>query len=131
MATILFVDDSAYVRRMAAGALRRIGHDVVEAAGALAALSSAPAKADLVFTDLSLPDMDGAEFIARLRATPEFRFIPVIMLANPAQALLVQDGKAAHATGFILKPYTPEEIVSVAGRLLRPSGAPPAKEDHA
>lgn len=130
MATILFVDDSASVRRMAAGALRHLGHEVVEADGARAALSSAPAKADLVFTDLSLPDMDTVEFITRLRTMPGFRFIPVIMLANPAQASEVQEGMAAGATGFILKPYGPGEIVSVAGRLLRPGGsASAAKAD--
>jgi two-component system chemotaxis response regulator CheY len=130
VATILFVDDSASVRRMAAAALRRAGHEVVEADGGLSALAALPARADLVFTDLSLPDLDGAEFIARLRQTPGFRFIPLIMLANPAQAPQVQDGKAARATGFILKPFSPEDVVSVADRLLRPGGgAAAAKAD--
>lgn len=118
--TILSADDSASMRQMVRFTLQQAGFAVVEAADgreALDKLSSTPV--DLVITDLNMPVMDGLELIRNVRALPQFKFVPILMLTTEAQADKKQAGKAAGATGWIVKPFNPEQLVAVVNRVLR------------
>ena len=104
---------------MVAFTLREAGFAVVEAANgqeALAALS--PQKVDLIITDLNMPVMDGIEFIRNARKLPVARFTPILMLTTESQAEKKQQGKAAGATGWIVKPFHPGKLVDVIAKVL-------------
>jgi len=71
-----------------------------------------------VVTDLNMPNMDGITLIKELRAKPEFRFTPIIMLTTESQDSKKMEGKAAGATGWIVKPFQPEQLVTVTKKVL-------------
>ncbi len=116
---IMTVDDSASVRQMVGFTLRGAGYQVLEAVDgkdALAKLNGAAAH--MVVTDLNMPNMDGISLIRALRANPTYRFIPIIMLTTESQAQKKQEGKAAGATGWIVKPFNPEQLLAVVRKVL-------------
>ena len=118
--TILSADDSASMRQMVRFTLQQAGFAVVEATDgkdALDKLSGAPV--DLVITDLNMPVMDGLELIRNIRAMAQFKFVPILMLTTESQADKKQAGKAAGATGWIVKPFNPEQLIAVVNRVLR------------
>ncbi|MCP4752954.1 MAG: response regulator [Proteobacteria bacterium] len=118
--TILTVDDSASVRQMVAFTLKNEGYEIMEAVDGVDALAKLEEKpADMVLTDLNMPNMDGIELIKNLRANPNFKFIPIIFLTTESQAEKKQAGKAAGATGWIVKPFKPEQLVGVIRKVLR------------
>jgi two-component system chemotaxis response regulator CheY len=117
--TILTVDDSASIRQMVSFTLKDAGYEVLEAVDgrdALAKLSGGTAQ--MVLTDLNMPNMDGIELIRNLRANPSFKFMPIIMLTTESQAEKKQEGKAAGATGWIVKPFKPEQLLAVVKKVL-------------
>ncbi|TCK61936.1 response regulator [Seleniivibrio woodruffii] len=117
--TILTVDDSASIRQMVKFTLTKEGYAVVEASDGKDALAKiAGKKIDMVVTDLNMPNMDGITLIKELRAKPEFRFTPIIMLTTESQDSKKSEGKAAGATGWIVKPFQPEQLVSVTKKVL-------------
>ncbi|WP_277656075.1 response regulator [Seleniivibrio woodruffii] len=117
--TILTVDDSASIRQMVKFTLTKEGYAVVEASDGKDALAKiAGRKIDMVVTDLNMPNMDGITLIKELRAKPEFRFTPIIMLTTESQDSKKSEGKAAGATGWIVKPFQPEQLVSVTKKVL-------------
>lgn len=119
--TIMTVDDSASVRQMVAFTLRRAGHEVIEAAHGQEALATlGTTRADLVITDLNMPHMDGIELIRQLRAQAQYQYTPILMLTTESQPEKKQAGKAAGATGWIVKPFTPEQLVAVVNKVLPP-----------
>jgi two-component system chemotaxis response regulator CheY len=116
---VMTVDDSASVRQMVSFTLREAGYDVIEACDGLDAL----AKIDnpnlgLVVTDLNMPNMDGIELIRRLRATPTHKFTPIIMLTTESQGEKKMEGKNAGATGWIVKPFKPEQLIAVIKKVM-------------
>jgi two-component system chemotaxis response regulator CheY len=118
--TIMTVDDSASVRQMVSFTLRNAGYEVLEAADgqeAVAKLNGAPV--NMVITDLNMPNMDGIGLIRALRANPVCKFIPIIMLTTESQADKKQEGKAAGATGWIVKPFKPEQLIAVVKKVLK------------
>jgi two-component system chemotaxis response regulator CheY len=118
--TIMTVDDSASVRQMVAFTLTKAGHDVLEAAdGSLALAKLGATRADMVITDLNMPNMDGIELIRQLRALPQYKYIPIVMLTTESQADKKMAGKAAGATGWIVKPFTMEQLIAVVNKVLR------------
>lgn len=120
MRTILTVDDSPSIRQMVALTLSQRGHQIIEAADgreALAKLSSQPVH--LVITDLNMPNMDGIELIRNARTLPQCRFIPILMLTTESQPEKKMAGKAAGATGWIVKPFTREQLGAVVDKVLR------------
>ncbi|WP_243309882.1 response regulator [Fundidesulfovibrio agrisoli] len=119
MKTIMTVDDSASVRQMVAFTLKNAGYSVIEASDGKDALSKIGAKVDMVITDLNMPNMDGISLIKALRAMPACKFIPIIMLTTESQAGRKQEGKDAGATGWIVKPFKPEQLLSVVQKVLR------------
>jgi two-component system chemotaxis response regulator CheY len=117
--TVMTVDDSASVRQMVAFTLKQAGYDVVEASDgkeAISAIGSGPVH--MVVTDLNMPNMDGIALIRWLRAQPAYRFIPIIMLTTESQESKKQEGRTAGATGWIIKPFKQDQLLSVVKKVL-------------
>lgn len=118
--TILAVDDSASIRQMVTFTLKGAGYDVIEAVDGVDGLAKLDgADVGMVITDLNMPNLDGIGFIKKLRANPKTKFIPVIMLTTESQAEKKQAGKSAGATGWIVKPFKPEQLLGVVKKVLR------------
>ncbi|RJF83387.1 response regulator [Azospirillum cavernae] len=115
---ILTVDDSRTMRDMVSFTLRAAGYDVVEAPDGQAAMTAiAAAKVDLVITDLNMPVMDGLTLIRKLRAIPTHRSLPILMLTTEADEKKKAEGRSAGATGWIVKPFNPDKLVSVVQKV--------------
>ncbi|MBN2804592.1 MAG: response regulator [Deltaproteobacteria bacterium] len=118
--TILIVDDSASIRQMISFTLKKAGYNIVEAVdGADAMKKLATAKVNMVITDLNMPNMNGIELIKNIRKNSTCRFAPVIMLTTESQDSKKQEGKAAGATGWIVKPFKPDQLISVVKKVLK------------
>lgn len=118
--TILSVDDSASIRQMVSFTLKGAGYNVLEAVDGEDGLTKINgADVNMVITDLNMPKLDGIGFIKKIRANPKTKFIPVIMLTTESQAEKKQAGKAAGATGWIVKPFKPEQLLDVVKKVLR------------
>jgi two-component system chemotaxis response regulator CheY len=118
--TIMTVDDSASLRLMVSHVLRGGGYDVVEAVDGLDALSKLKGQEfHLILTDINMPNMDGLEFIRQLRALPPYKFIPIVLLTTESHPEKKQEGKAAGATGWIVKPFSPDQLLAVAKKVIR------------
>ncbi|MBN3564067.1 MULTISPECIES: response regulator [Aliamphritea] len=120
MATILVVDDSASLRNMVTFTLKQEGYQVVEAGNGQEALTKAKGgRFDLVLTDVNMPVMDGITLCSELRKLPTFKFTPVLMLTTESSADMKQQGKSAGATGWLVKPFNPEKLISTIKRVVR------------
>ncbi len=116
---IMTVDDSASIRQMVSFTLKDAGYEVVEAVDGQDALSKVNGQTlNMVITDLNMPNLDGIGLIKALREKPECKFIPIIMLTTESQAEKKQEGKAAGATGWIVKPFKPEQLIAVIKKVL-------------
>ena len=116
---IMTVDDSASVRQMVSFTLRDAGYEVVEAVDGQDALVKVDNQAlNIVITDLNMPNLDGIGLIRALRALPSCKFIPIVMLTTESQAEKKQEGKSAGATGWIVKPFKPEQLIAVVKKVL-------------
>jgi two-component system chemotaxis response regulator CheY len=115
---IMTVDDSASVRQMVAFTLRGAGYDVLEAVDGMDAQTKLSSPVHMVITDLNMPRMDGISLIRAIRQTPALRCIPVLMLTTESQQGKKEAGKAAGATGWIVKPFRPEQLLAVVKRVL-------------
>ncbi len=119
MASILAVDDSASMRQMVSFTLKDAGHSVIEAVDGVDALAKAKGgSVDLVVTDVNMPNMDGIALIKELRALPNFKFTPILMLTTESAADKKQEGKAAGATGWIVKPFNPDQLLNTIKKVL-------------
>ena len=116
---IMTADDSASVRQMVSFTLKGAGYEIVEAVDGQDALGKLNgAGVDMLLTDLNMPNMDGIELIKQARANARYKFMPIIMLTTESQAAKKQEGKAAGATGWIVKPFKPEQLVAVVKKVL-------------
>ncbi|MFO7277880.1 MAG: response regulator [Pseudomonadota bacterium] len=119
MARILAVDDSAAMRQMVGITLSGAGHEVEQAADGCEALALAERKKfDLVITDVNMPNMDGITLVRELRARPAYRYVPLLVLTTESTAQRKAEGKAAGATGWIVKPFNPERLIAVVARVI-------------
>jgi two-component system chemotaxis response regulator CheY len=117
--TALVVDDSCSVRQMVAYTLRQAGYEVLEGCDGADALEKlGEQRVSLIITDLNMPVMDGIEFIRCVRARPNGKFVPVLMLTTESQAEKKQQGKSAGATGWIVKPFHPEKLLQVVAKVV-------------
>lgn len=117
--TILTVDDSLSMQQILKDTLSDAGYSVITCSNGAEALSAFPKQpVDMVITDLNMPQMDGITLIARLRQLPAAQYIPIVMLTTESSADKKQQGKQAGASGWITKPFRPDQLVSVAERLL-------------
>ena len=116
---ILAVDDSASMRQMVAFTLKSAGFDVAEAEDGQAALDLAKTeKFKLVLADVNMPRMDGITLVRNLRGLAEYKFTPLLMLTTESTPEKKMEGKAAGATGWLVKPFNPEQLVATVQRVL-------------
>jgi len=119
MAKILAVDDSASMRQMVSFTLKGAGHDVIEACDGVEALGIAKGKSvDLVISDVNMPNMDGIALIAELRKLASYKFTPILMLTTESSTDKKMQGKSAGATGWIVKPFNPDQLLSTIKKVL-------------
>jgi len=120
--TVMIVDDSPSLRSVVKLALNTASFDVVEAGDGQEALEKlgAHAAVKLIICDVNMPRMDGLTFVRKLKAMPTHKFMPVVMLTTEAKADLVAEGKAAGAKAWMVKPFQPEQLISVVNQLLGP-----------
>ena len=117
--SILIVDDSASIRQMLGFTLRAAGYEVDEAVDGKDGLGKAQRKAyQLVFTDQNMPKMDGLSLIRALRAMPEYSRTPILMLTTESSDAMKAQGRAAGATGWLVKPFDPERLLEVIKKVL-------------
>ena len=116
---ILAVDDSASMRKMVHFTLSGAGYDVVQAVDGVEALEYARGHAvDIVLTDVYMTRMDGISLVKELRALPTYRFTPMLVLTTESSQEKKLEGKQAGATGWIVKPFNPEQLLATIARVL-------------
>ena len=119
MAQILAVDDSASIRQMVIFTLKGAGHTVTEANDGAQGLAKAKtAKFDVIISDVNMPNMDGLTMIRELRKLPQCKFTPILMLTTEAGGDKKAEGRAAGATGWIVKPFNPDKLLAVVNKVL-------------
>ena len=116
--TILTVDDSASVRQMVRFTLSEAGYSVIEAVDGKDALQKLVPEVRLVITDLNMPNLDGIGLIREIRKNPLRKGLPILMLTTESQESRKQEGKTAGATGWIVKPFTTQQILAVVKKVL-------------
>lgn len=116
---VLAVDDSATIRTSISFVLKEAGYEVIEAVDGVDGLAKAKDdKFNLVITDINMPNMDGIEMIKQLRSTEGYKFTPIIALTTESQDSKMQEGKAAGATGWIVKPFTSEKLLAIVKKII-------------
>ncbi|HEX9873941.1 MAG TPA: response regulator [Deferrimonas sp.] len=116
---IMAVDDSPSIRQMLSFTLKQAGYDVVEAVDGKDALAKFAAEnIQMLITDLNMPNMDGITLIREIRKNSANRFMPIIMLTTESQETKRQEGKAAGASAWIVKPFKPEQLLGVVRMVL-------------
>jgi len=119
MTDILIVDDSASMRQMVSFTLKGAGYDVVEAVDGVDALSKAKGKDfNIVVTDVNMPNMDGISLIRELRTLASYKFTPLLMLTTESDGTKKAEGKSAGATGWMVKPFNPEQLLATVQKVL-------------
>ena len=115
---ILAVDDSFSIRKSITFILSEAGYEITEAVDGVDGLEKAKAdKFNLILTDINMPNMDGIELIKQLRQTEGYKFTPIIALTTENQDSKMQEGKAAGATGWIVKPFTAEKLIAIVKKI--------------
>jgi two-component system chemotaxis response regulator CheY len=118
-ASILTVDDSPSIRVALKIALTNAGYSVAEAANGAEGIEKARASAfDLIITDLNMPVMDGLTMIEEMRRMPDQTGVPIVFLTTESDAAMKERAKAAGATGWLTKPFDPDQLVRIAKKVL-------------
>lgn len=120
MRKVLIVDDSVSMRQMVSFTLRQGGFEVIEVGHGQEALEklASTSSVDLIITDLNMPVMDGITFIQNVRKQPALMRKPILMLTTEGLASKKEQGKAAGATGWIVKPFDPEKLLTTIAKVL-------------
>jgi len=116
---IMIVDDSVTVRQVLRLTLSNAGYELLEACDGEDALNVLSGESlDMMITDLNMPKLDGIELIRKVRQKPEYRFLPIVMLTTESADEKKQAGKSAGASGWIVKPFKPEQLLKVVKMVL-------------
>lgn len=116
---VLTVDDSASIRQMVAFTLKSAGYEVMEAIDGDDGLNKAKSRsADLILTDQNMPKMDGLTLIKTLRTMPQYRSTPILMLTTESSDTMKSAGRAAGATGWLVKPFDPQKLLEVVKKVI-------------
>ena len=120
--TILIVDDSSSLRTVVKMALQRAGYEVVEAGDGLQGLAAleAAGKVHLIVSDVNMPNMDGITFVTQVKQHPRHKFVPVVMLTTEGQDAKKEQGRAAGAKAWIVKPFNPPQLLDAVSKLILP-----------
>lgn len=117
--TILTVDDSPSIRQMVTFTLKSAGYEVNEAVDGQDGLDKAKSKNyDLILSDQNMPKMDGLTMIKALRATSQYKSVPILMLTTESSDAMKGQGKAAGATGWLVKPFDPQKLLEVVKKVI-------------
>jgi len=120
--TVITVDDSMSIRETVKMILATAGYQVLTAEDGVKGLQVCENhKADLILSDLNMPNMDGITLIGKLRALPQYRFTPILMLTTESQDEKKVAGKRAGATGWIVKPFDPPKLLAVVQKVCPPT----------
>ncbi len=120
MSLILAVDDSPSMRKMVSFTLTGAGYQVVEAVDGVDAYEKAQAQSfDLVLTDQNMPRLDGLGLTRKLRDHPQFKTVPILVLTTESSDLMKQVGRAAGATGWLVKPFDPARLLEVIKKVIK------------
>jgi two-component system chemotaxis response regulator CheY len=119
---ILIVDDSSSLRMVVKLALQRAGYDVLEAGDGVEGLAELDkaGKVNLILSDVNMPNMDGISFVKQVKAHPRHRFTPVVMLTTEAGDLKKDQGRAAGAKAWLVKPFNPPQLLDAVAKLVLP-----------
>jgi two-component system chemotaxis response regulator CheY len=118
--TIMTVDDSPSLRQMVGLVLSGAGYQVIEAVDGVNALSKLSGQeVQLFLVDVNMPNMGGLEFTRQVRALPQYKFIPIVLLTTESSTEKKQEGKAAGATAWIIKPFDPDQLLAVVKKVVR------------
>ncbi|MDO9069245.1 MAG: response regulator [Deltaproteobacteria bacterium] len=119
--TVMIVDDSASLRQVVGIALRGAGYEVIEASDGQDAISKLTGqKVHLIISDVNMPNMDGITFVKNVKQMPSYKFTPVIMLTTESQDGKKQEGQAAGAKAWVVKPFQPAQLLAAASKLILP-----------
>ncbi len=119
MVKILAVDDSKSMRQMVSQTLTEAGFETKLACDGVEALEVAREYiADVVITDVNMPNMDGITLVKRLRELPDYRYKPILVLTTESSTEKKMEGKNAGASGWIVKPFDPDRLVATVKRVL-------------
>lgn len=119
--TILIVDDSASLRQVVSIALKGAGYDVIEGVDGKDALTKLNGqKIHLIISDVNMPNMNGIEFVTAAKQLPAYKFTPVIMLTTESGESLKQEGQAAGAKAWVVKPFQPAQMLAAVSKLILP-----------
>ena len=117
--TVLSVDDSRAIRMMVSCTLKGAGYEVIEAANGQEGLDKAKARTvDMVLTDQNMPHMDGLTLIRNLRSMLAYKTVPILMLTTESSDAMRAQGKAAGATGWLLKPFDPQKLLDMTKKAI-------------
>ena len=117
--TVLSVDDSGAIRMMVSCTLKSAGYEVIEAADGQEGLDKARARTvDMVLTDQNMPRMDGFTMIRNLRAMPAYQTTPILMLTTESSDAMRAQGKAAGASGWLMKPFDPQKLLEMTKKAI-------------
>jgi len=120
MTKVLVVDDSNSIRDMVSFTLKSAGFETVEARDGQDGLNKAQGSTfDLVISDVNMPIMDGITLCQELRKLSNFKFTPILMLTTESSGDMKMRGKAAGATGWLVKPFNPEKLLATIKRVVR------------
>jgi two-component system, chemotaxis family, chemotaxis protein CheY len=118
--TIMTVDDSASLRQMVSFVLQGGGYEVIEAVDGADAISKLNGREmHLFLSDVNMPNMGGLELTRKLRAIPQYKFVPIILLTTESHPEKKLEGKAAGATAWIVKPFQPDQLLAVIKKVVR------------
>lgn len=119
--TVLIIDDSASLRQVVKLTLVSAGYDVIEASDGLEALKKLDgSKIHLIICDVNMPNMDGITFVKQVKTLPNYKFTPIIMLTTESLESKKQEGQAAGARAWIVKPFKPDTLLNAVSRLILP-----------
>jgi two-component system, chemotaxis family, chemotaxis protein CheY len=119
--TILIIDDSASIRQVTSIVLKGAGYEVIQAVDGKDALSKLNGqKIHLIISDVNMPNMDGITFVKEAKQLPAYKFTPIIMLTTESQDSKKEEGRAAGAKAWIVKPFQPEQLLAAVSKLILP-----------
>ncbi|MES2207756.1 MAG: response regulator [Pseudomonadota bacterium] len=117
--TILAVDDSASIRQMVSFTLKSAGYQIIEAIDGQDGLNKAKTQSfSLILTDQNMPNMDGISMIKQIRMIPAYKTVPILMLTTESSDAMKSQGKAAGATGWLVKPFDPQKLLEVVKKVI-------------
>ncbi|MCX6073312.1 MAG: response regulator [Campylobacterales bacterium] len=119
VANILIVDDSSLIRSVATSAAKEAGHNPIIATNGKEGLDMiALHQIDIIFSDVNMPIMGGLEMVENIKANPNYKFIPIIMLTTESDETLKAKGKALGVKAWMLKPFNKEKFFTALQKLL-------------